>query len=380
MFWIVAAIVALVAVIVPHRPRKQPGSRTYLGRRVSKLIKSAIQTVWDWIKQYWPLLLVILTGPIGAAILLIVKNWDKIKDAAMTVYNWLKDTFSKVFDTVKDAATTALDLILAPINAIKSAFDAVVEAVKKVIDWISKIKIPDLGGIVSKLNPFTAAAPAGHYTTPRRTRPPARPWSVTATRGSGPNERGRRSSSIQGAIDPVSTAKQVRQILRDDQRRRTAMSRSAGGSHEHRHDLHPLPRRSPGSPDGAPGDPRVRSNRIVRTRGRPRGRDTTVDQPRPVDLHVHRQGRTRRRLGGDIRSFLGQFHTRRTPSTSPPPAPSTTPTRPCRRSSTPDSKRTDPVAATRHRTPPWALPPVSRPRWPTRLQIPTRSTAPAGGR
>src|SRR4029077_7551410 len=100
-------------------------------------IKDAAKTAIDWI--------------VGA--------WNGIKDAALAVYNWLKDTFNAIWDTIKDAAKTALDLILAPINAIKDAFNAVVDVVKKVIDWISKIKIPDIGGALSKLNPFSVAPP-----------------------------------------------------------------------------------------------------------------------------------------------------------------------------------------------------------------------------
>ena len=45
-------------------------------------IKGAILTVWEWIKEKWPLLLAILTGPIGLAVLAITSNWDKLKEAA----------------------------------------------------------------------------------------------------------------------------------------------------------------------------------------------------------------------------------------------------------------------------------------------------------
>ena len=42
-------------------------------------VLAAFRKVWDWIKKNWPLLLAILTGPIGAAVLIIVRNWETIQ-------------------------------------------------------------------------------------------------------------------------------------------------------------------------------------------------------------------------------------------------------------------------------------------------------------
>ena len=163
----------------------------------------------------------ILTGPIGIAVALIVKNWDSIKAAALAVYTWLKNTFTfnGIWDTIKGAATTALDLILAPIRAVESAFQKVVDIVKMLIDWIKKIKIPDLPGPLAKLTPWSATG--------------ASTFASSTGASTGTFSAGRASSSgsggggptiiIQGAIDPVATAKQVRQILRDDDRRRTGI-------------------------------------------------------------------------------------------------------------------------------------------------------------
>ena len=50
---------------------------------------AAIKFVWDWVSSNWPLLLAILTGPIGIAVLAIVKNWDTIKDGFKAVYDFI---------------------------------------------------------------------------------------------------------------------------------------------------------------------------------------------------------------------------------------------------------------------------------------------------
>ncbi|MFE2486069.1 phage tail tape measure protein [Streptomyces mirabilis] len=52
-----------------------------------KAIGQAISWVFDWVKGHWPLLLAILTGPIGLAVLMIVKHWDKITSGFKSAYH-----------------------------------------------------------------------------------------------------------------------------------------------------------------------------------------------------------------------------------------------------------------------------------------------------
>ncbi|MGW4042942.1 phage tail tape measure protein [Streptomyces sp. NPDC004721] len=52
-----------------------------------KMIGAAIGWVVDFVKAHWPLLLALLTGPIGIAVGLIVKYWDKIKSGFLTAYH-----------------------------------------------------------------------------------------------------------------------------------------------------------------------------------------------------------------------------------------------------------------------------------------------------
>lgn len=92
-------------------------------------IKDVVVGVFNWISDNWPLLLAILTGPIGLAVKVIVDNWDTIKHAVLTVFNWVKDNWplllailtgpfglavlaiSRNWDTIKGFAQTAKDAI-----------------------------------------------------------------------------------------------------------------------------------------------------------------------------------------------------------------------------------------------------------------------------
>ena len=211
---IVAGVVALIAAIVLVATKTKFFQTVWAS--AMRVISAAIQAVFGWIKANWPLLLAILTGPIGIAVALIVTQWDKIKAAALAVYVWLRDTFNKIWSTITSAATKALGLVLGPIEDIRSAFDAVVRVIREVIDWLGKIKIPDIGGAIKKLNPFKAAPQTfGSFVGTSA-------GTLTASSRSSGSAAGSRPPTIiiQGAIDPASTARQVRQILRDDERRR----------------------------------------------------------------------------------------------------------------------------------------------------------------
>jgi phage-related protein len=95
-------------------------------------ISNAISGVYDWIVGNWPLLLAILTGPFGLAALAIIDNWQTIKDAATDVYNWVADKFNAiagailaVVDAVSSAISSVADAIKAPINAVIRAFNGI---------------------------------------------------------------------------------------------------------------------------------------------------------------------------------------------------------------------------------------------------------------
>jgi hypothetical protein len=73
---VILAIVALIAIFVTLYNRNKT-FRDFVVRMWER-IKEGAQMVWNWISENWPLILAILTGPIGLAVLAIVRNWDTI--------------------------------------------------------------------------------------------------------------------------------------------------------------------------------------------------------------------------------------------------------------------------------------------------------------
>ena len=59
-------------------------------------IKGAAVGAFNWIKTNWPLVLAILTGPVGLAVLAITKHWDKIKSGFSAVKDWIGDRIGEI--------------------------------------------------------------------------------------------------------------------------------------------------------------------------------------------------------------------------------------------------------------------------------------------
>jgi TP901 family phage tail tape measure protein len=103
-------------------------------------IKAGAVAVLNWLKTNWPLLLAILTGPIGLAVLFLVKNWNKIVEGAKTmvvnVANWFRALPGRLLGAVGNLGTLlfnkGLDLLRGLLNGIRQAWNNVIEWFKGV--------------------------------------------------------------------------------------------------------------------------------------------------------------------------------------------------------------------------------------------------------
>lgn len=92
-------------------------------------VKTAVMFVWNWIKNNWPLLLAILTGPIGLAVLVIAKNWDRIKAGAGAVKDWIVDKFDAVVGFFRGLPSRIG-------RAVSGLFDGIKEAFRGAINFV----------------------------------------------------------------------------------------------------------------------------------------------------------------------------------------------------------------------------------------------------
>jgi phage-related protein len=108
-------------------------------------IKQAASAVFGWLKANWPLLLGILTGPIGLAVAMVIRHWSTITNATTAAWNairgatsaawtWIKNTVSNVAGAVAGAVSNAW-------NTLRSVTVSVFTAIKnKVSDVVGDVK------------------------------------------------------------------------------------------------------------------------------------------------------------------------------------------------------------------------------------------------
>lgn len=272
IFLVVAAIVALVAIIVIAYKKSETFRRIVDG--AFRAVKDAAAAAWNWIKSHWKLIAVIVGGPMVAAALLVIRHWDKIKAKVKAVLDWMKTAVRAAVDVIKSQWQAIKDKSAQVWDAIKTKIRAVVDAIKTIIGgirdkahdvftavstaWTSLVKKLHLPAGLEKLltDPFAAMnrvvgdvkgaidalvrALAGiHFPNvkvpgwvnkiiPGAAYIPGSPVVAAAARatpaargsaGAGAGGGGGPTIIVQGAIDPEATARQIRRILENHDRR-----------------------------------------------------------------------------------------------------------------------------------------------------------------
>jgi len=101
IFLIGAAIVAVIAILVLLQ--KEFGIFDGVIRVVGAAfgaVWGAIKGVFDWVKNNWPLILAVITGPFGLAIAFVVKFKDDIMGVFSLIYSGIKATMGFVADVI----------------------------------------------------------------------------------------------------------------------------------------------------------------------------------------------------------------------------------------------------------------------------------------
>src|SRR5262245_7561012 len=92
----IGAAITLLAFLIIKNWDKIKAATIAVWNALRNAVVGAAQAVIGFLKRNWPLIVAILTGPIGAAVLIITRNWDKIKAGATAVQTWIRDRFNAV--------------------------------------------------------------------------------------------------------------------------------------------------------------------------------------------------------------------------------------------------------------------------------------------
>jgi hypothetical protein len=124
---VVIAIAALVAgLIIAYK--KSETFRNIVTTAFGA-VKNAAVFAFNWVKSNWPLLLAIITGPIGLAVLVISRHWGSIKAGATAVFTWVSGKFNSLVTFV-----TGLPGRIS--SAASGMFDGIKSAFRSAINWV----------------------------------------------------------------------------------------------------------------------------------------------------------------------------------------------------------------------------------------------------
>jgi len=130
-----------------------------------RAVLGAVTAVWNWVKSNWPLLLAILTGPIGLAVLAIVRNWDTIKDAVTGVRDWIKARWDDVISFLTGLPGRVTSAVSGMWDSIRDGFKGVIN---RIIGWWNSLSFTIGGGTYDPLGRFgpSITVPSFTFHTP----------------------------------------------------------------------------------------------------------------------------------------------------------------------------------------------------------------------
>lgn len=106
---VIIAIIALVAAMVIAYKKSETFRK--IVDKAFRAVQTAASFAFNWIKRNWPYILGILTGPVGLAVVMIIKHWDKIKAGLQRAFEFIKRIASSGWNSVRDGAMKVIGLV-----------------------------------------------------------------------------------------------------------------------------------------------------------------------------------------------------------------------------------------------------------------------------
>lgn len=207
---VIVAVAALAAGII--YAYKHSEKFRVIVHRAFHAVGEAFSWAWDkikqgfhWLKTHWPLILAILTGPIGIAVYEIAKHWDKIVGFVKGMPGRIKNASAGMWDGIKDAFRAAINWLIDKWNGLQFKIPSV------------DTHIPHIG----KIGGFTLGTPD----IPRLAKGGVVTQPTIALIGEGNSDEavvpldgqhklgGDIIIQVSGALDPTAVAMQIEKLL-----------------------------------------------------------------------------------------------------------------------------------------------------------------------
>jgi phage-related protein len=200
--WIVIGIIALIAVFVILWNKCEGFRNFFIGMWAA--ISGAASAAWAGITSATQSAIAWITSAVRVIQTVVTGVWNAILTAGRTAWSALQAVVGGV-----------VNAILGPVHALAAAFNSVVSAIQSVVGWISKIHIPNLGGLAaivphSTAGGYAVASASGALRSPR--------FGVSTAGYS--SSVGGTSITVYGGLDSADTiARRISDILQSRTRR-----------------------------------------------------------------------------------------------------------------------------------------------------------------
>lgn len=132
---------------------------TGLWHDVQHIVADAV----NWIRGHWKLILGILTGPVGAAVIFITSHWHQVLAVFDRVWHGVEDVTKTVWDAIKKIVSTAAGWIGSFLHRevtgwtriIHAAWDAIRDVTRTVWAWLESFVHREVTGIMTVLSWFS---------------------------------------------------------------------------------------------------------------------------------------------------------------------------------------------------------------------------------
>jgi hypothetical protein len=139
---VITAVVALVAAIVIAYKRSETFRAIVqaAGRAAVAAFRSvlnAVNSVISFIRRNWPILLAIITGPIGIAVLLVIRNFERIKSFVSAIPGFFYNVFNRVKGAIVNAVSSAVGWAIGKLESLVNFAGSIPGRVKDAIGSIN---------------------------------------------------------------------------------------------------------------------------------------------------------------------------------------------------------------------------------------------------
>jgi hypothetical protein len=157
----IAALIAIAILLVRNWDKVKAAAAAVWAFMVAAWngIRAGVAAAFNWIRANWPMLLAILTGPIGIAVALIVRYWSTIRSGIATLLGWIGSAWGALTHVLTLPFTTAWNVISGIIDKVRGAISAALGFVSGVASSIANAIKGPLNAVIRAWNALEFTVP-----------------------------------------------------------------------------------------------------------------------------------------------------------------------------------------------------------------------------